>query len=204
MNAPEPVLCVVDDEAPLRQAIALLARSVQLKTQLYASAEEFLDEWRAGGPCCLVLDVRMPGMGGLELLERLRWSQPALPVIVMTGHGDVAMAVRAMKAGALDFIEKPFNDEALLDLVRRALAASSRGGGRVAERALARERLARLTPREREILHGIADGLLNKQIADRLGLSTRTVELHRAHIMEKTEAKSASELVRWSVLAEEE
>lgn len=198
-----PTLHVVDDEAPLRRAIALLARSVQLETRLYQSAEEFL-EVVPEAPCCLVLDVRMPGMGGLELLDRLRRRGWTLPVIVMTGHGDVAMAVRAMKAGALDFIEKPFNDEALLDLVRHALAQSGREGGRAGERALARERLARLSARETEILHGIVEGLLNKQIADRLSLSTRTVELHRAHIMDKTEARSLSELVRWSVLAEED
>jgi len=200
----EPTLHVIDDEAPLRQAIALLAKSVQLATCLYASAEEFLDAPAPEAPCCLVLDVRMPGMGGLELLERLRRKGSTLPVIVMTGHGDVAMAVRAMKAGALDFIEKPFNDEALLDLVRHALALSVRGGGRAAERTLARERRGRLTPREGEILQGVAEGLLNKQSADRLGLSTRTVELHRAHIMEKTEAKSASDRVRWAGLAEED
>jgi two-component system response regulator DctR len=199
----EGVVHVVDDEAPLRSAIALLARSAGLATQLYASAEEFLERGEAAAPCCLVLDVRMPGMSGLDLLERLQRHGAAVPVIVMTGHGEVAMAVRAMKAGAVDFIEKPFGDEALLELVHGALALSARGGSRTAERTLARERLGRLTPREAEILRGIVQGLLNKQIADRLGLSTRTVELHRAHIMDKTGAKSASDLVRWSVLAEE-
>jgi two-component system response regulator FixJ len=200
----EPILYVVDDEAPLRNALALLARTVQLNTRLFASAQDFLDAWRPGPPACLVLDVRMPGMSGLELLERLRQMGAGLPVIVMTGHGDIAMAVRAMKAGALDFIEKPFQDQALLDLVHRAIGQSALGLGRAAERALARERLNRLTPREREVLQGVADGLLNKQIAHQLNLSTRTVELHRAHIMEKTQAKAASDLVRWSVLVEEE
>jgi two-component system, LuxR family, response regulator FixJ len=201
-DALDPVVYVVDDEAPLRNALALLARSVQLKTQLFASAQEFLDAWKPGPPACLVLDVRMPGMSGIELLERLRGMHAPLPVIVMTGHGDVAMAVRAMKAGALDFIEKPFNDQTLLDLVHTALAQAARGSDRSGQRLRARGRLARLSPREREILAGITEGLLNKQIADRLGLSTRTVELHRAHIMEKSGAKSASELVRIACQAE--
>lgn len=198
----EPVVYVVDDEAPLRNALALLARSVQLKAQLFASAQEFLDAWKPGPPACLVLDVRMPGMSGIELLERLRDARARLPVIVMTGHGDVAMAVRAMKAGALDFIEKPFNDQTLLDLVHTALGQAQRGTGRSAERQHARERVARLSTRERQILAGIVEGLLNKQIAGRLGLSTRTVELHRAHVMAKTGARSASELVRIACLAE--
>ena len=204
MNAPEAVLYVVDDEPALRQAIGLLARSVQLRAQLFASAEEFLDGFRPQAPAALVLDVRMPGMGGLALLERLRALGSPVPVIVMTGHGDIAMAVRAMKAGALDFIEKPFQDDTLLARVREALALSARGAGRAAQRAQACERLAGLTPRERDVLAGIVEGKLNKQIADRLGLSTCTVELHRAHIMDKTGARSASELVRWSVLAGEE
>ena len=204
MNPPEPLLCVVDDEPALRQAIGLLARSVQLKVQLFASAEEFLDAFPPQAPAALVLDVRMPGIGGLALLDRLRALGSPLPVIVMTGHGDVAMAVRAMKAGALDFIEKPFQDDALLACVREALAQSARGAPRAAQRTQACERLACLTPRERDVLAGIVQGKLNKQIADRLGLSTRTVELHRARIMNKTGARSASDLVRWSVLAGED
>ena len=199
----DPVVYVVDDEAPLRNALALLARSVGLKAQLFASAQEFLDAYRPGSaPACLVLDVRMPGMSGIELLERLRERRAPLATVVMTGHGDIAMAVRAMKAGALDFIEKPFNDQLLLDLVHQGLARATRGGGREVERAGARQCLARLTPREKEILAGIVRGLLNKQIADRLDLSTRTVELHRANIMEKSGAKSAAELVRMACLAE--
>jgi two-component system, LuxR family, response regulator FixJ len=200
---PAPMLHVVDDEAPLRHALALLARSVGLEAHLCASAQEFLDAYRPGiAPACLVLDVRMPGMSGIDLLERLRAMRAPLSTIVMTGHGDVAMAVRAMKAGALDFVEKPFNDQRLLDLVQLGLARSARGGGRELERLRARDLFTRFTPREKEILGGVVRGLLNKQIADRLGLSTRTVELHRANIMEKSGAKSAAALVWMACLAE--
>ena len=201
MNA-EPIVHIVDDEAPLRSALALLARSVQLKAQTYASAAEFLEAWRPGAPGCLVLDVRMPGMSGIDLLERLRDVAGTLPAIVMTGHGDVSTAVRAMRAGAIDFIEKPFQDQPLLDLIhegiRRSIDASAQG----AARATARARIGSLTPREREVLVFLVEGTLNKVIADRLDISPRTVEQHRSHIMEKTGARSLSELVRMALKAE--
>ena len=148
MNA-EPIVHIVDDEAPLRGALALLARSVQLKAQTYASAAEFLDAWRPGAPGCLVLDVRMPGMSGIDLLERLRDVAGALPAIVMTGHGDVSTAVRAMRAGAIDFIEKPFQDQALLDLIHEGIRRSIDASAQAAARATARARIGSLTPHGR-------------------------------------------------------
>jgi two-component system response regulator FixJ len=144
----------------------------------------------------------MPGMSGLELQERLSREDPALPAIIMTGHGDVPMAVRAMKAGAFDFIEKPFNDQVLLDRLAEAIAQAQRSGDTAAGRRLAAARYAQLTPREREVMAGIVAGRLNKLIADDLALSVRTVEIHRAHIMEKMQASSLSALVRMAMLLE--
>lgn len=201
MNA-EPVVHIVDDEAPLRSALAMLARSVKLKAQTYASAAEFIESWRPGAPGCLVLDVRMPGMSGIDLLERLRDVAGALPAIVMTGHGDVTTAVRAMRAGAIDFIEKPFQDQPLLDLIQDGIRRSIDASAREAARATARARIGCLTPREREVLAYLVEGTLNKVIADRLDISPRTVEQHRSHIMEKTGARSLSELVRMALKAE--
>jgi FixJ family two-component response regulator len=177
-------------------------RSVGLNAVGYASALEFLQRYRAGGPGCLVLDVRMPGMSGLELQEKLARDRVALPVIIMTGHGDVPMAVRALKAGALDFIEKPFNDQTLLDRINEAIEQCERTLDVAAERAKVAARHAALTPREREVMTLVVAGRLNKLIADELGLSTRTVEIHRARIMDKMEAKSLSHLVRMALLLE--
>ena len=197
----DPVVHIVDDEAALRGALALLARSVGLKAQTYASASEFLDAYRPGGTGCLLVDVRMPGMSGIDLLERLRTVEGALPAIVMTGHGDVPVAVRAMRAGAIDFIEKPFQDQHLLDLIHEGIRLSADRAARRTALAAARERIAVLTPREREVLDFLVEGRLNKVIADRLGISPRTVELHRAHIMDKTGARSLSALVRLALKA---
>ena len=197
----DPVVHIVDDEAPLRSALALLARSAKIKSQTYASATEFMQAYRPGPPGCLVLDVRMPGMSGIELLERLQANGCSLPTIVMTGHGDVPMAVRAMRAGALDFIEKPFQDHALLALMHAGIQGSFNLAAREAPRADARLRIATLTVREREVLSLLIAGTRNKVIADRLDISPRTVELHRAHIMDKTGAGSLSELLRMSLRA---
>ena len=175
---------------------------MKLKAQTYASAAEFLEAWRPGAPGCLVLDVRMPGMSGIDLLERLRDVAGALPAIVMTGHGDVSTAVRAMRAGAIDFIEKPFPDQPLLDLIHEGIRRSIDASAREAARATARARIGSLTPREREVLVFLVEGTLNKVIADRLDISPRTVEQHRSHIMEKTGARSLSELVRMALKAE--
>lgn len=198
MPAPESLVHVVDDEPAIRDSLAMLLRSVGLASRAYAGAQEFLDGWRPQEAECLVCDVRMPGMSGLELQEALNARSARLPVVLITGHGDVAMAVRAMKAGASDFIEKPFNDQVLLDAVNRALARARDGQG--AGRAEVEARLAALTPREREVLLLVAEGRPNKVVATRLGLSTRTVEVHRAKVMEKMQARSLAELVRMAIL----
>jgi FixJ family two-component response regulator len=197
----EPIVHVIDDEADVRQALALLLRSVGLRSALYGSGQEFLAASpMPTGPGCLVVDVRLPGMSGLELQERLARAGCTLPVIVMSGHGDIPMAVRAMRAGALDFIEKPFHDQALLDRVHEAIERSvdlQRGAGE-------HERLARryssLTEREKQVMAHVVEGRPNKRIADALALSTRTVETHRAHIMDKMQAKSLSHLVRMAMV----
>jgi FixJ family two-component response regulator len=195
----EAVVHVIDDEADVRDALALLLKSVGLRSALYASALEFLAT-AVRGPGCVVVDVRLPGMSGLELLERLARAEGAtLPVIVMTGHGDIPMAVRAMRAGALDFVEKPFHDQALLDRVHEAIEHSSHLQDDVGERERLRSRYASLSEREKQVMAQVVEGRPNKRIADALSLSTRTVETHRAHIMEKMQAKSLSHLVRMAV-----
>jgi two-component system response regulator FixJ len=194
----EAVVHVIDDEADVRDAVALLLKSVGLRSALYASAPEFLAA-PMRGPGCVVVDVRLPGMSGLELLERLAREGQALPVIGMTGHGDIPMAVRAMRAGALDFIEKPFHDQALLDRIHEAIERSSRLQDDVGERDRLLRRHALLTHREKEVMSQVVDGRPNKLIADALGLSIRTVETHRAHIMDKMQAKSLSHLVRMAL-----
>lgn len=197
MPAPEPLVHVVDDEPAIRESLGMLLRSVGLKSRAYAGAHEFLAAWRPDGTECLVCDVRMPGMSGLELQEALNARHLRLPVVLITGHGDVAMAVRAMKAGASDFIEKPFNDQVLLDAVNRALARARDGQG--SGRAEIEARLESLTPREREVMLLVAEGRPNKVVATRLGLSTRTVEVHRAKLMEKMQARSLADLVRMAI-----
>jgi len=195
-----PIVHVVDDEAEVCSAVALLLRSVGLQSRTYSSAQAFLQGYQPGAPGCIVLDVRLPGMSGLELQERLQQSGITLPVIVMTGHGDIQMAVRAMRAGALDFVEKPFNDQTLLDRVHEGVARSMQSHDADGERAQVQGRYETLTEREREILRHVVDGRPNKRIADELGLSTRTVESHRARIIEKMQAASLSHLVRMAVL----
>lgn len=199
MSPVEPVVHVVDDEADVRQALALLLRSVGLKSRTYASAQEFLAGYEPGSPGCLVLDVRLPGVSGLELQERLVHAGITLPVIVMTGHGDIQMAVRAMRAGALDFVEKPFHDQALLDRVHEGIQRSQQLQDVSGERAELQRRYASLTEREKQVMGQVVEGRPNKLIADELGLSTRTVETHRAHIIEKMGATSLSHLVRMAV-----
>ncbi len=200
MPLSEPMVHVVDDESAIRDSLAMLLRSVGMKSRAYAGAQEFLEVWRPASQECLVCDVRMPGMSGLELQEALKARNAHLPVVLITGHGDVAMAVRAMKAGASDFIEKPFNDQVLLDAVNRALARARDGQG--AGRAVTEARIEELTPREREVMLLVAEGRPNKVVATRLGLSTRTVEVHRAKVMEKMQARSLAELVRMAILCD--
>ena len=199
---PEAIVYVVDDEPSIRDSVAMLLRSVGLQSRTFASAKEFLGGYQRGALACLVADVRMSGMSGLALQEALRATDAALPVIIITGHGDIAMAVRAMKAGASDFIEKPFNEQALLDAVHRALAQQQPAAAPSATRAELEARIATLTPREHEVMLLIAEGRPNKVVATRLGLSTRTVEVHRAKVMEKLQARSLAELVRMTIACE--
>jgi len=196
---PEPIVHVIDDEDDVRQAVALLLRTVGLKSATYASAPDFLARYQGGSPGCLLVDVRLPGMSGLDLQERLSSVGITLPVIVMTGHGDIQMAVRAMRAGALDFIEKPFHDQALLDRIHEAIQRSLHLQDAAGERAELQRRYASLSERERQIMAQVVNGRPNKLIADDFGLSTRTVETHRAHIIEKMGATSLSHLVRMAV-----
>ena len=196
----ENVVHVVDDDEAVRDSVAFLLRSAQLEVEVYESAVAFLGK-AAGAAGCVVTDVRMPEMTGIELVRRLKELGNKLPVIVMTGHGDVPLAVEAMKAGAVDFIEKPFDDAAMLTAVRAALARGSAIGKRDAERAEIEQRLNSLSGREREVLLGLVGGQPNKIIAHNLGISPRTVEIYRANVMSKMEAPSLSDLVRMSMIA---
>jgi len=196
---PEHPIYLVDDDPAVRDSLSVLLEVEGFQVVAFESGEAFLAAWtpdRRGG---LLLDVRMPGMDGLELLERLHRLDPALPVVVMTGHGDVPLAVRAMKAGALDFVEKPLAQTTLLEAVRALLAHDAERESRRREEGAVRERLAGLTPREREVLDRLVAGQPNKVIAYELGISARTVEVHRGRVMEKMAAKSLSHLVRMAL-----
>ncbi|HKE87320.1 MAG TPA: response regulator [Vicinamibacterales bacterium] len=187
---------VVDDDASTRDALALLMRSVHLPVQEYASAADFLSAKRPDLPSCLILDVRMPGLSGLELQQQLTAAGVDIPVIFLTGHADVRMSVRAMKAGAAEFLTKPVGDQELIDAVHQALAVSRQARSSRAEVADLQRRFSSLTPREKEVLQRVIGGMLNKQIAGDLGLSLVTVKLHRGHVMQKMQAGSVAELVK--------
>ncbi len=196
LNKQEPTVFVVDDDEAMRESLTWLIESVGLKVESFASADEFLRSYYPGQSGCLLLDVRMPGMSGLELQTHLREQQLTVPVIIITGHGDVPMAVRAMKAGAVDFIEKPFNDEQLLESIRNALAIDDRLRDTQSFKAEVASRLSQLTPRESEVMEMVTAGKSNKEIANLLNVSAKTVEAHRAKVMEKMQASSLAELVR--------
>jgi RNA polymerase sigma factor (sigma-70 family) len=196
----EPTVFIVDDDQAVARSLRWLIESVQLKVETFASAQAFLDGYDAAKPGCLVLDVRMPGMSGIELQERLTAQRIRVPIIFITGHGDVQMAVRAVQAGAFDFIEKPFNDQDLLDRMQRAISFDSERRERDTQRAQLRALFASLTPREREVMDLVVEGMSNKAVANTLGLSAKTVEVHRAKVMEKMNARSVSDLVRMSML----
>ena len=196
-----PTIFVVDDDEGMRSSLRWLLESEGLRVETFGSAQEFLNAYYPGRAGCMLLDVRMHGMSGLELQEHLREQDIQIPVIIITGHGDVPMAVRAMKSGALDFIEKPFDDEKMLDAIRRALDIDKLRRERQADRANLAARLANLTPREHEVMLQVTDGKSNKEIANALGVSSKTVEAHRARVMEKMEARSLAELVRMVLAA---
>jgi RNA polymerase sigma factor (sigma-70 family) len=192
---------VVDDDQAMRNSLKWLIESVAMQVETFDSADAFIRSYYPGRSGCLLLDVRMPGMSGLELQEYLAQQRISIPVIIITGHGDVPMAIRAMKAGAVDFIEKPFNDELLLESIRHALQKDEQQRDQQKQRAEIAERLARLTPREHEVMAMVTGGKANKEIAAGLGVSAKTVEAHRARVMEKMEAHSLAELVRMAMLA---
>ncbi|HER26863.1 MAG TPA: response regulator transcription factor [Rhodospirillales bacterium] len=196
MNQSEPVVYVIDDDDAVRESINWLISSVDLEVQTFSSAGEFLDTCSSGQAGCLITDIRMPEISGLELQDELNRRGWDIPVIVITGHGDVQTAVRAMKAGAFDFIEKPFNDQILLDLVNRAVMASAESLIEQIEQAEVKERMATLTPREKQVLDMISIGDSNKNIAHQLEISEKTVEVHRARVMSKMQAKSLAALVK--------
>jgi len=192
---------VIDDDQAMRNSLKWLIESVGVPVESFGSADEFLAQYYPGRAGCLVLDVRMPGMSGLELLEYLAEKSIHIPAVIITGHGDVPMAVRAMKSGAIDFIEKPFNDEALLDAIRRAIAFEEQQRGFHSEHLQIRQRVSHLTPREHEVMKMVTEGKSNKEIANTLGVSAKTIEAHRARVMEKMQAGSLAELVRMALAA---
>ena len=186
---------VIDDDPGVRKSLSDLISSIGLKARTFASAREFLQEKRPESPACLVLDVRLPGLGGLDLQRELAKTETALPIIFITGHGDVPMTVRAMRGGAVDFLTKPFRDQDLLDAVQQALEKDRNMLEQHAELAELRRRFESLTVREREVFRLVVRGLLNKQIAAELGTSEVTVKMHRGHVTEKLHAKSVVDLV---------
>ncbi len=195
MNRTAAVI-VVDDDDAVRNSLRLLLKSVGLPTLTHASAQEYLDAWDPAQPGCLVLDVRMPGMSGLELQEELNRRGAIVPVIFISGHGDIPMAVDAIQHGAFDFLQKPFRDQDLIDRVQRALAIDHANRETLAQRDTVRQRYESLTPREQEVIALVTQGKANKVMAGDLGVSQRTVEIHRARVMEKMGAQSLAQLVR--------
>jgi two-component system, LuxR family, response regulator FixJ len=198
---PSDVVHVIDDDEAVRQSLKFLLESASIGVETHASATEFLRLLPEMEPACVITDVRMPNISGIDLLRRLRELKRGIPVIVITGHGDVALAVEAMKIGAADFLEKPFDDEALLASVRSAINSHGREQQRHNERGEVEGRLATLSKRERDVLDGLVAGLANKQIAFELGISPRTIEIYRANLMTKMQAASLSDLVRMALIA---
>lgn len=193
---------IVDDDDHVRESIRLLMESVGLRVETFDSARTYLEHFHPNQRGCLILDVRMQGMSGLELQARLGQLPQHPPIVMISAHGDVPMAVRALQAGAIDFLEKPFNDQNLLDSVHRAIQHDALRRGEASRIAEVRERVARLTPREAEVMRRVVDGQRNKVIASEMNITQSTVEVHRARVMEKMEAKTLSELMRMLVTLE--
>jgi RNA polymerase sigma factor (sigma-70 family) len=200
MKESEAMVFVVDDDDSVRKATQRLIKSVGMNVETFETADQFLSRPPFEGPCCLVLDIRMPGLSGLELQEELTKAEMTLPIIFMTGHGTVPMSVRAMKAGAIDFLEKPFEDQALLDLIQHAIECDKQNKKQNAEKKAFLQRFKSLTSREQEIFKLVVSGKLNKQIAYELGISEKTVKVHRGRVMEKMQVESLAELVQISVI----
>jgi|JYMV01.1.fsa_nt_gi RNA polymerase sigma factor (sigma-70 family) len=196
----EPTVFVVDDDEAMRNSLRWLIESVGLKTETHDSAASFLEAYYPGRTGCVILDVRMPGLSGLELQDKLSFQDANIPIIVLTGHGDVPMAVRAMKSGAVDFLEKPCNDQLLLDCIQHALDQDAEQKADMSLKTDIKSHMAQLTPREHDVLEMVVEGTPNKEIAAALGVSTRTVEVHRAKVMEKMQANSLADLVRMSMV----
>ena len=201
-RAAQQVVHIIDDDEALRESLAFLLRSAALEVRSFDSAKAFLNELPDAALGCVISDVRMPDMSGIELLRRLKELKIAVPVIVITGHGDIALAVEAMKIGAVDFFEKPFNDDLLVASVRAALRQQEDQTRRDVKRTEIEHRISTLSRREKDVLAGLIEGRANKQIAFDLGISPRTVEIYRANLMNKMQADSLSELVRMALLAE--
>ena len=191
-----PIVMVVDDDSGVRNAMRALLKSVGLNAMLYGSAQEFLGAYEPNQPGCLLLDIRMPGMSGMDLQQELNLRGAVVPVIFMSGHADIPMAVEAMQHGAFDFLQKPFRDQDLLDRIQKAIAKDAERRLALGERTRIKARVESLTEREREVLDLLTTGKQNKQIAQDLGVSPRTIEIHRARVMEKMDAQSVAELVR--------
>jgi FixJ family two-component response regulator len=198
MPETQPIVFVVDDDASVREAVERLVRSAGLRVEAFASAEEFLTRPKADAPSCLVLDVQLPDLSGLDLQRRMADASNDIPIVFITGHGDIPTTVRAMKAGAVEFLTKPLVEGDLLESIRHAIARDRADRRHHADTADLRARFASLTPREEEVMAWVVTGLLNKQIARELGISEETVKVHRGHAMRKMQADSVAELVRMS------
>ncbi len=196
MNTHDPVVYIVDDDLSVRRSTERLVRSAGYKVLTFSSAREFLQQPPPEGPACLVLDVRLPGLSGTDLQHELKQAGIPIPIIFITAHGDIPMTVRAMKAGAVEFLTKPFRSGDLLDAIGAAIESDRSAGKERAETETLRQLYIQLTPREREVMPLIAAGLLNKQVADTVATTERTIKFHRAHIMRKMRAASLADLVR--------
>ncbi len=202
MKIPNPIVFIVDDDASVRRALERLICSAGFGVESFPSAQDFLCSVRHDRPACVVLDIQMPGLTGLELQEQLGGAGLNMPIVFITGHGSVPVSVRAMKGGALDFLEKPFDEQDLLDTVRKAIDRDTEVRLMQAEVSEIQQRIDSMTPREREVFARVISGLMNKQIAAELGTTEKTIKVHRARVMEKMRARSVAELVRLAEKAE--